>query len=73
MTNSRNRTTTTPSMDLTNTIIMLATCVFFLFGLVTLKSPMPLALAGATGLAAAMAFTMKTLGPTRRLVGKHDR
>ncbi|MFD5178148.1 hypothetical protein ACFWM1_20240 [Nocardia sp. NPDC058379] len=60
-------------MDLANTIIMVATCVFFLFGLVTLKSSLPLALAGATGLGAAMVFTMKTLGPARRLVGKHDR
>ncbi|WP_132369833.1 hypothetical protein [Nocardia alba] len=63
MTNSRNRTTSTPSMDLTSTTIMLATCVFFLVGLATLTGSLPAAILGAVGLGAGMVMTFKMLGP----------
>ncbi|MDO3646288.1 hypothetical protein [Nocardia mangyaensis] len=62
MTNSRNRTTSTTSMDLTSTAIMLATCVFFLFGLATLTGSLPLATLGAAGLAAAMFAATRMMG-----------
>ncbi|MFC4376095.1 hypothetical protein ACFO5K_18525 [Nocardia halotolerans] len=51
-------------MDLTSTAIMLATCVFFLFGLTALTGSLALAVLGSIGLAAAM-FT------TTRMVGFH--
>ncbi|MGS2811344.1 hypothetical protein [Nocardia sp. MW-W600-9] len=60
-------------MDLTSTIIMLATCVFFLVGLVTLTSSLPLAFAGSIGLAAAMVLTTRTLGSARPLAEARDR
>ncbi|MFC9659828.1 hypothetical protein ACFVJ5_06285 [Nocardia sp. NPDC127606] len=61
MTNSRNRTTSTPSMDLTSTTIMLATCVFFLFGLTVLTGSLPAAILGASCLGAGMMTVLKTL------------
>ncbi|MGW6699547.1 hypothetical protein [Nocardia sp. NPDC055049] len=61
MTNSRNRTTSTPSMDLTSTTIMLATCVFFLFGLAALTGSLPAAILGAVGLGAGMMMTFRML------------
>ncbi|MFC6010412.1 hypothetical protein [Nocardia lasii] len=63
MTNSRNRAPSTPSMDLTSTTIMLATCVFFLVGLTALTGSLPAAIVGAVGLALAMMTTLKMLGP----------
>ncbi|MFD3745646.1 hypothetical protein [Nocardia sp. NPDC058633] len=62
MTFSRNRTTSTPSMDLTSTTIMLATCVFFLFGLTALTGSLPAALFGAVGLGAGMLMSFRMLG-----------
>ncbi|MBW0271772.1 hypothetical protein ATM97_14295 [Nocardia sp. MH4] len=59
-------------MDLTSTIIMLATCVFFLFGLVTLTSSLPLAFAGSIGLAAAMVTTTRALDSARPSVDVRD-
>ncbi|MFJ2666583.1 hypothetical protein ACIO14_19785 [Nocardia fluminea] len=61
MTNSRNRTTSTPSMDLTSTTIMLATCVFFLFGLTALTGSLPPAIFGAVILGAGMMMTSRML------------
>ncbi|MFF2083591.1 hypothetical protein ACFVVM_07430 [Nocardia sp. NPDC058176] len=52
-------------MDLTSTAIMLATCVFFLFGLATLTGSFPLATLGAAGLAAAIMATTRMIGPYR--------
>lgn len=49
-------------MDLTSTAIMLATCVFFLFGLATLTGSLPLATLGAAGLAAAMFAATRMMG-----------
>ncbi|MFD3508694.1 hypothetical protein [Nocardia sp. NPDC058666] len=63
MTASRNRTTSTPSMDLTSTTIMLGTCVFFLVGLTALTGSLPVAILGAAGLAAAMLTILTMLGP----------
>ncbi|MEV0542502.1 hypothetical protein AB0H98_08080 [Nocardia salmonicida] len=62
MTYSRNRTPSTPSMDLTSTTIMLATCVFFLFGLTALTGSLPAAIFGAVSLAAGMMMTSRMLG-----------
>ncbi|MFD4458719.1 hypothetical protein [Nocardia sp. NPDC058480] len=62
MTTSRNRTTSTPSMDLTSTTIMLATCVFFLFGLTALTGSLPAAIFGAVSLGAGMIMTFRMLG-----------
>ncbi|MEV0432266.1 hypothetical protein [Nocardia sp. NPDC050413] len=64
MTHSRNRTPNTTSTDLTSTAIMLATCVFFLFGLTTLTGSLAVAALGALGLAAAMATATKMVGLT---------
>ncbi|WP_410873106.1 hypothetical protein [Nocardia sp. A7] len=50
-------------MDLTSTTIMLATCVFFLFGLTALTGSLPAALFGAVSLCAGMVMTFRTLGP----------
>ncbi|MFD6396543.1 hypothetical protein [Nocardia sp. NPDC060249] len=61
MTYSRNRTTSTPSMDLTSTTIMLATCVFFLIGLTALTGSLPAAIFGAASLGAGMMTTSKML------------
>ncbi|MGW5919470.1 hypothetical protein ACWFPY_10770 [Nocardia fluminea] len=61
MTNSRNRTTSTPSMDLTSTTIMLATCVFFLFGLTALTGSLPAAIFSAVILGAGMMMTSRML------------
>ncbi|MFE1591340.1 hypothetical protein [Nocardia sp. NPDC058705] len=63
MTTSRNRTTSTPSMDLTSTTIMLATCVFFLFGLTALTGSLPAAILGSVSLGVAMMMTFRMLGP----------
>ncbi|MEV4205832.1 hypothetical protein [Nocardia salmonicida] len=62
MTYSRNRTPSTPSMDLTSTTIMLATCVFFLFGLTALTASLPAAIFGAVSLGAGMMMTSRMLG-----------
>ncbi|MFC9964527.1 MULTISPECIES: hypothetical protein [Nocardia] len=65
MTHSRNRTPSTTSMDLTSTGIMLATCVFFLFGLTALTGSFFLAIAASLGLAAAMIASTKMVGLDR--------
>ncbi|MBC7301631.1 MAG: hypothetical protein H5T78_11810 [Nocardia sp.] len=62
MTNSRNRTPSTPSMDLTSTTIMLATCVFFLFGLAALTGSLVASTFGAISLGAGMLMTSRMLG-----------
>ncbi|MFC9875632.1 hypothetical protein ACFWBG_17065 [Nocardia salmonicida] len=61
MTYSRNRTPSTPSMDLTSTTLMLATCVFFLFGLTALTGSLPAALFGAVSLAVGMMTMFRML------------
>lgn len=62
MTNSRNRTTNTTSMDLTSIAIMVATCVFFFLGLVTLSGAIGLAALGTTALALALALATRMMG-----------
>ncbi|TDP31512.1 hypothetical protein [Nocardia ignorata] len=52
-------------MDLTSTGIMLATCVFFLFGLTALTGSFFLAIAASLGLAAAMIASTKMVGLDR--------
>ncbi len=49
-------------MDLTSTTIMLATCVFFLFGLTALTASLPAAIFGAVSLGAGMMMTSRMLG-----------
>ena len=49
-------------MDLTSTTIMLATCVFFLFGLTALTGSLPAAIFGAVSLGAGMMMTSRMLG-----------
>ncbi|MFJ2666873.1 hypothetical protein ACIO14_21245 [Nocardia fluminea] len=49
-------------MDLTTTAIALATCVFFLLGLVALTESPTVAFAGAASLGAAMTLSSKILG-----------
>ncbi|WP_143875847.1 hypothetical protein [Nocardia fluminea] len=61
MTYSRSRTTSTPSMDLTSTTLMLATCVFFLLGLTALTGSLPAAIFGAVSLGAGMTVTSRML------------
>ncbi|MFD9547996.1 hypothetical protein ACFWBG_11480 [Nocardia salmonicida] len=61
MTYSRNRIPSTPSMDLTSTTIMLATCVFFLFGLTALTGSLPAAIFGSVSLGAGMMMTSRML------------
>lgn len=48
-------------MDLTSTTIMLATCVFFLFGLTALTGSLPAAIFGAVILGAGMMMTSRML------------
>ncbi|MFD3427427.1 hypothetical protein [Nocardia fluminea] len=62
MTYSRSRTPNTTSMDLTSTAILLATCVFFLFGLTTMTGSLLLGVLGSLGLAAAMTASVKMVG-----------
>ncbi|MFE9789918.1 hypothetical protein ACFYO7_31550 [Nocardia salmonicida] len=62
MTCSRNRTPSTPSVDLTSTAILLATCAFFLFGLTTMTGSLVLGVLGSLGLAAAMTAAVKMVG-----------
>ncbi|WP_278265766.1 hypothetical protein [Nocardia sp. AG03] len=50
-------------MDPTSTTLMLATCVFFLFGLTALASSLPLAISATVGLALAMLITTRALRP----------
>jgi hypothetical protein len=49
-------------MDLTSTAILLATCVFFLFGLTTMTGSLLLGTLGSLGLAAAMTTAVKMVG-----------
>ncbi|MEU4651470.1 hypothetical protein [Nocardia fluminea] len=62
MTNSRNRAQRMPSRDLASSTIVLATCVFFLLGLVALTESLTVASAGAASLGAAMTLSSKILG-----------
>ncbi|MFD9547946.1 hypothetical protein ACFWBG_11225 [Nocardia salmonicida] len=62
MTNSRNRVPSTPSMDLTSTTMVLATCFFFLLGLAALTGSLTVAFVGALSLGAAMTMSSKMLG-----------
>lgn len=49
-------------MDLTSTTIMLATCVFFLFGLAALTGSLVASTFGAISLGAGMLMTSRMLG-----------
>ncbi|WP_410874644.1 hypothetical protein [Nocardia sp. A7] len=62
MTNTRNRAPSAPSVDLTSTTIVLATCVFFLLGLAALTGSSTVAFFGAGSLGAAMTMSSKMLG-----------